>query len=157
MITQECFSEALVDGAREVFETMLFMTVEQENELYASIEGQSLLGSITFKGPLEGVMTICCDMECSKMIAVNMLGLEPGEEISDEEVQDAIGEVTNMVMGSLKSRIMESVGDVQVSIPTVISGTELDSSLGEGTETIDLIVNIDDNIARLGLQYRKAG
>ena len=155
MVKQECFAEALLEGAREVFETMMFMTLEECHEPGLEIEGSTLLGSITFQGTVEGCLAICCNVDCAKSIAVNMLGMEPGEEISEEEVADAMGEVANMVMGALKSRILESVGDVQVSIPSVISGNELVSTLGENSEKISMMVNIDEMLAKFELLFRE--
>lgn len=154
MLKQECFAEALLDGAREVFETMMFMTIEDNVEHDAEVAGSSLLGSITFKGGIEGCLAVCCDMECAKTIAINMLGMEAGEDVDEDEVADAMGEVANMVMGSLKTRILESVGELNVSIPSVVSGNELVSSLGEGSQKIDMMVNIDEMPAKFSLLYR---
>ncbi len=154
MIKQECFAEALLDGAREVFETMMFMTIDDTVEEGTQIHGETLLGSITFKGGIEGCLAVCCDTECAKTIATNMLGMEQGEDVGDDEVADAMGEVANMVMGSLKSRILESVGELNVSIPSVVTGNELVSSLGEDSAKIDMIVSIDEMPAKFSLLYR---
>lgn len=156
MIGQDYFTEALLEGSREVFETMMFMTVEPCNDVYDAIEGEEILGSITFKGRIEGCLAICCNLECAGEIAINMLGMEPDEELSDEEVEDAIGEVANMILGAVKTRIMDQVGDVQVSIPSVVKGSEMTSSMGEGAEEISVLVNIDEHIAELHLMYRDA-
>ncbi len=156
MVAQECFEEALIDGTREVFETMMFMTVEECNECYDALEGQALLGSITFEGPVEGCLGICCGETAAKTIAQNMLGDARDDELTSEGIADAIGEVANMVMGAIKSRIADSVGDVTVSIPTVISGSELHNSLGDESEEISRVVSIDDEMAILTLMYREA-
>jgi chemotaxis protein CheX len=156
MLKQECFAEALIDGAREVFETMMFMTIEDNVDPDASVQGTSLLGSITFKGGIEGCLAVCCDMGCANTIAVNMLGMEAGEEIDEDEVADAMGEVANMVMGSLKTRILETVGELHVSIPSVVSGNELVSSLGEDSRKIDIMVSIDEMPAKFSLLYKDA-
>ena len=154
MLKQDCFAEALLDGAREVFETMMFMTIEDNVDPDAKIEGEALLGSITFKGGIEGCLAVSCSMECAKTIAINMLGMEPGEEVDEDETADAMGEVANMVMGALKTRVLESVGELNVSIPSVVTGTELISSLGEGSVKIDMMVSIDEMPAKFSLLYR---
>ncbi len=160
IVKQETFTDALLEGAREVFETMMFMTVEEGNEEDAgksaqSIEGEAILGSITFQGAVEGCLTICCDAKCATTIARNMLGMEPDEEITHDDTIDAMGEVANMVMGSMKSRLLETCGDLQVSIPSVITGTKLESALGESTEEILRMVNLDEENAIFHLSYRK--
>lgn len=157
MVDEVCINEALLAGAKEVFETMIFMDIAEPSEPDQRIEGDTLLGSITFKGDLEGCLTICCGVTCAKTIALNMLAMEPTDEISEEEVCDAIGEVTNMVMGSVKARLQDSMGNAQVSIPTVVSGHGLHNSLGAGACKVLLRAAFDDEYAaELSLLYREA-
>ncbi len=154
-IAQESLSEALLEGTREVFETMMFMTVEECNELYEGIGGQALLGSITFEGKMEGCLGLCCDTEAARLIAANMTGSDDPSDVPDEELADAMGEVVNMVMGAFKARIVESGEDIHVSIPTVVSGAEMQNSLGEQAREVTLTVNLDAAVARLTLWYRE--
>jgi CheY-specific phosphatase CheX len=101
-------------------------------------------------------MTICSDMECFRTIALNMLGMEPDSPISEPEIIDAIGEVTNMVMGSVKKRIRDSFGDVQISIPTVIRGREIRNTLGAPETRVQVKLSIDDKyITELMLLYKE--
>ncbi|MHC4535334.1 MAG: chemotaxis protein CheX [Planctomycetota bacterium] len=157
MIDEICLNEALLGGAKEIFETMIFVNLEESSETEGIIEGDSLLGSITFKGGLEGCFTICCSAPCAKTIALSMLAMDPSDELSDEEITDAIGEVTNMVMGGIKSRILDVVGNIEVSIPTVTSGQELQNSLGEGALKALVKVKFDNEyIAELSMLYRES-
>ncbi len=157
MIDEICFSTALLEGVKEVFETMIFMDIEESPEPEEKIEDDSLLGSITFKGNIEGCLAIRCGVPCAKTIAANMLGMDLSEEISQPEICDAIGEVSNMVLGSIKARIQENTGDLQVSIPTVVSGQNLENSLGEGASTILLKVNTgNEYVMELSFLYRKS-
>lgn len=155
MIDQACFNDAMLGGAKEVFETMIFMDLEESSETDQHIEGNALLGSITFTGSLEGCLTICCSVVSAKTIAANMLGMDPSEQLSEEEICDAIGEVANMVMGSVKSRLADSVGDLQVSIPSVVSGKNIVNSI-DGASEISINVNIaDEYTAELSLLYKE--
>jgi len=157
MIDEICLNEVLLGGAKEIFETMIFVNLEESNETEEIIEGDSLLGSITFKGGIEGCFAICCSVPCAKTIALSMLAMDPSEELSEEEISDAIGEVTNMVMGGIKSRILETVGNVEVSIPIVTSGQELQNSLGEGAIKCLVKVKFDNEyIAELSMLYRES-
>lgn len=177
MVSELCLSEALLSAAKEVFETMIFMELAESSDAEQKIEGDALLGLITFLGTyppppdgvctndgvktgnennIEGVMTICSGMPCAKAIAANMLGIDGGENLSETEICDAIGEVTNMVMGSVKSRIQGSISNIAVSIPTVTTGYELHYSPGEGASKVLIKVNIDDKyITELSLSYRQ--
>jgi chemotaxis protein CheX len=56
------------------------------------------------------------------MMSSKMLGTTPGE--FSPEVQDAFGEVGNMVAGNFKNKI-SGLGDAcMLSVPTVITGTD---------------------------------
>jgi chemotaxis protein CheX len=157
MIDEICLNEALLGGAKEIFETMIFVNLEESSESEEIIEGDSLLGSITFKGGIEGCLAICCNMSCAKTIALNMLAMDPSDELSEAEISDAIGEVTNMVMGGVKSRILGAVGNLEVSIPMVTSGQGLQNSLGEGA--IKALVKVkfeNEYIAEMSILYRES-
>lgn len=157
MVNEVCFDEALIESAKEVFETMVFMDLAKATEPdQNNVEGWALLGSITFKGAFEGCLAICCSTPCAQAIAINMLGIDTIEQLTEEDTCDAIGEIANMVMGGVKSRLIEKVGNVEVSIPSVISGRELKNNLGDGTEKISVKINIEDeHIAELSLMYRE--
>lgn len=157
MIAQNCFSEALIDGSKEVFEKMIFLQVEEMHDPVELSGDVVLLGSITFKNGIEGCLNISCDKQCGKSIAVNMLGMSPDDQISDEEVSDAIGEVTNMVMGSVKARMQENLKNLQVSIPVVSTGQNIQNSLGEGTQRVMVrLMTSDSHIIELTLLYRES-
>ena len=156
MVTTMPLKDTVLDSAKEVFETMVFMALEEAQEEGPEMEDTTLLGTITFKGRLEGCLGICCGTRCAGTIAANMLGMDPGEDISEDDVNDAIGEVANMVMGAVKSRILEAVGNVDVSIPSVVQGLELKNSLGD--KASEVVVNgslEDEHLIRFSLLYRE--
>ncbi|MBN1818888.1 MAG: chemotaxis protein CheX [Sedimentisphaerales bacterium] len=153
-LAQESLLQALLDGTRDVFETMMFMTVEPSNEMYEGIDGEALLGSITFEGVIEGCLGICTSLDSARAIACNMMGADNPDTLSSVEIADAMGEVANMVMGAVKGKIVASGDDIHVSIPTVVRGTELQNSLGDDAHEITETVSLDESIARLTLLYR---
>lgn len=171
MVSEFCLGEALINAAKEVFETMIFMELEESFDAEQKIEGDALLGLITFLGTypphsegvctnnvinnVEGVATICMNIQCAKAVAINMLGMDDSEDLSETEICDAIGEVTNMVMGSVKSRIQDNISNIAVSVPTVTTGYELCYRPGEGSSKVLTKVNIDDKyMTELSLSYR---
>jgi chemotaxis protein CheX len=156
IVEQACVSETLIESAKEIFETMVFMDISEATEANQEVEGWALLGSITFKGGIEGCLAICCSTPCSQAIAVNMLGLETPGELTEEGTCDAIGEIANMIMGGVKSRLLKTVGNLEVSIPSVVSGRELKNNLGDKATKISAKVSIDDKYtAVLLLLYRE--
>jgi CheY-specific phosphatase CheX len=133
------------------------MDIEECDDPEQQIEGEVFLGSITFSGELNGCLTICCCDSCAKTIGVNMLGVDTDEQTSNEDICDAIGEVTNMVMGSIKSRLQDKVANLQVSIPVVVSGQDIRASIGEDvTEKFSTKVIIDSEyVAEFSILYKQ--
>jgi chemotaxis protein CheX len=129
MPEQMTMEQTVLDAARKVFETMIFMDIGTETSNDSAtqdvISEPSLMGSITFRGGLEGCLTICVLQNCAKVIAANMLAMDSGDDISQQEICDAIGEVANMTMGSVKHSLQNSYPDIQLSIPTVVVGREM--------------------------------
>lgn len=156
MIEQKTYHEIVLDAAKEVFETMIFMEIEPAAQNSIDWTATTLLGTITFKGDMEGCLGISFTWPCAQTIARNMLALDPDFPVSEQEVCDAIGEVTNMVMGSIKHRLQDSCPEIAVSIPTVITGKELSSSLGETAEKVSLPVCLNEEYtAVFTLLYRR--
>lgn len=158
MVTTVSLKDAMLDGAKEVFETMAFMALEEVDDASVCCDDVTLLGSITFKGSLEGCLGIRCGLECARTIAANMLGTDPSGELSESDITDAVGEIANMVMGAIKSRIQDQVGSMEVSIPSVVQGREMRHGLGDTTHEVDAMVCIEAQYhARFTLHYREAG
>ena len=67
-------------------------------------------------------MSACCDRETAARIAVKMLGAHVA--LGREQVQDAFGEIGNMVAGNLKHKIGGAASDCMLSVPALISGTD---------------------------------
>ena len=167
MITTVCLKDVLLEGAREVFETMVFMAVEESSPsapaggapqaTSSGIGEPTLLSTITFKGRLEGCLGFCCGQTCARTIAASMLGMEAWDSLGDSDVSDALGEIANMVLGAVKSRIQKEVGGIEVSIPSVVEGRELRNSLGDGAHQVRIRVSIEEeHLAELSLVYREA-
>ena len=155
MIDQLCLDEILLESAEEIFETMIFMNLEKSDDQDSSIDDLSVLGSITFKGALEGCLCIYCTRQCTQAITMNMLGLETSEDISEDDISDAVGEVCNMIMGSLKTRMIDAVGAVDLSIPTVVNGSNIKSSVLDHEQKTSININIDEHTAEMSLLYRE--
>lgn len=156
MIEQICLSDLLLESAKEIFSTMIFMDIQEAKEWDENAAKWDLLGSITFKGGIEGCLAVCCTKPCAQAIAVNMLALDSPNDLTEEGTCDAMGEIANMVMGGFKSRILKTVNNLEVSIPSVVSGHELRNTLGDRSTKVSARVNIDDKFqAEIMLIYRE--
>jgi len=148
-------AQIILASARENFETMVFMPIEEVVERGQFIAREALRETITFEEALEGCFSVACSKDCARAIASNMLGMEPSEELSNEEVRDALGEVANLIMDSIKSNLHESIDAPIVSVPPGVSGQTLVNNLGDDSEEVIVCVRIENKyLAELTMTYR---
>ncbi|MCG8377610.1 MAG: chemotaxis protein CheX [Chlorobiales bacterium] len=158
MLEQICFTDVVLDSIREVFDTMIFMAVEPLDVEKIDKANEMLLGSITFKGDLEGCLSFCTAVQGAKTVAANMLCLDSPDEVGEEDLADAMGEVCNMVMGSIKTRLQDTIPNIELSIPSVIAGHAIRTSLGEGAQRSLVNVNLGGSYeAELSFVCRAGG
>jgi len=154
MIDQTTIKSSLWESASEAFETTIMLPIEEagepENEMGTS---ESLIGSITFTGNLQGVVNVYCHHNVGLKIAKSMLMAEEDETLDDSEVLDAIGEVVNLVIGGLKSRIQDSVKEFDISIPTVLKGKGI-KTIGKATkESVEVFAKTGDGDLKISAVY----
>ena len=155
ILDEQKIRSALLEGVKEVFETMIFMDVEPCELSNFQSGDPAVCGMITFTGEMEGFLSIMCDMKISQMIAMNMLGMDPEDEIVLNDIFDAIGEVSNMVIGSVKSRIEDDHDHLIVSIPSVTYGKDIQSSIKEPYQKVIECISIDDEYTiKFTVQYK---
>ncbi|MHB8123555.1 MAG: chemotaxis protein CheX, partial [Desulfuromonadaceae bacterium] len=65
-----------------------------------------------------------------------MLGMEVTE--IDDDVNDAMGEIANMLAGSFKQHLSSGGSDIQLSTPSVVNGADYVVSSGNNLENITL-------------------
>lgn len=73
---------------------------------------------VQITGGWTGAVLFSCSAELASTVTAAMLAL-PAEELSQDDISDAVGEVANMVGGSVKSLMLEPA---DLSLPTVIFG-----------------------------------
>lgn len=113
-----------INALNNVFDMMLDMTVEiSDADSQEIINGNKIVGSVSFAGDLMGNVSIHVGDTFARIMAAAMLGMEV-EEIEGEEVDDVLGELSNMIGGDLKSRFCDIGFSCQLSIPSVTSGSD---------------------------------
>jgi chemotaxis protein CheX len=69
---------------------------------------------------LEGTFTVCFSIKSMEDIIPRLLG--PGIEVTPDVAADAIGEITNMIFGRIKTELNERGYNVRLSLPSVVRG-----------------------------------
>ncbi|MDP2773626.1 MAG: chemotaxis protein CheX [Nocardioides sp.] len=86
----------------------------------ASADGATWSAATSVTGAWNGVVTVEVPDAVAHTATERMLGLEPGQTVTTEDVADAVGELVNMIGGSVKS-LMPGPG--VLSLPLVARGT----------------------------------
>ena len=107
----------------DVFNTMLGLPIEPL-EAYVETEppvaATGILSLIGFAGTWVGNGSFFCSAAMACSIADALLMAE--HATVDEEVLDAMAEMTNMILGNVKTELEEALGPMLLSIPTVLHG-----------------------------------
>ena len=135
-------SQALLDSAREIFETMVYMSAEESDISQLAEDCECINASILFKGSISGGMVISCPVDCARAITASMLAMDGNDNITKSDVIDAMSELANLVMGSVKTKVYDTYGDIKVSIPSILEAGQ--EKLSHGSRNSELFLSIDD-------------
>ncbi|MGD0497192.1 MAG: chemotaxis protein CheX [Bryobacteraceae bacterium] len=134
MIETHQIIEFLRTAVAGVFSTMLGLEIEAgpaRSESVAPTIGDGVLSVVGLAGPYSGAGWFLCSSSFAREMCARLLTTEVNSV--DEEVLDAVGEITNMIVGNFKTMVEERVGPLGLSIPTVIYGRNFTSrSIGQG-------------------------
>ena len=122
-INKEWLVEIIRAATEDVFSKMLGVPVEP-GEAYDEGDSGTQVGGVVsligLAGNWVGAGSLCCSAETACDLSSRLLMTESPEV--DEEVLDAFGELTNIIIGNFKNGLEERLGPMGLSIPTVISG-----------------------------------
>lgn len=116
--------QEITQVASTVWETVLGLNLVR-CESAPTEDDRVVAGLVQVTGAWEGALTIETSADFARQAAATMFGLDP-DAASNEDTQDAIGELTNMTGGNVKSLLPEPC---QLSLPIVVQGRELTAKL----------------------------
>jgi len=153
--SEDQLAQYVINATREVFSTMVMMDPADDYPLREPINRFkcSITGMVGFAGTYSGVISIHCPVALALKITSSMLGMEC-EEVN-EDLNDAIGEIANMLGGNVKQVLSKGGLDVKLSIPTVISGEDYTVNSLSDTDCVVIPFSIDDEKFIVGLTLRK--
>ena len=122
-ISQDELVQAIRSATDEVFSTMLNLRVipgEVFEEKEESVPSSGVVSLIGLAGSWVGSGSLACSASCASKIASALLMTT--YSAIDEDVLDAVAEVTNMIIGNVKTALESRLGSMGLSTPTVIYG-----------------------------------
>ncbi len=111
----------LAKATCEIFEIMMGTALVEATE-ESSHFVSDFAAMVGIAGTLCGLVSIHTTSDCARDMAAKLLGSD--EVGSAEEVQDAFGELCNMIAGGFKARIAGLADGCAISVPTVIMGRD---------------------------------
>ncbi len=118
--------EVLKASLLDVFGTMMGMTLDEKLPLDGdALRPQSnVVSQIGFGGSRSGLVVFYATFDGAAAITRALLCMGDDDQPSRPEIADAVGEITNMIAGSFRTR-MATEGDAwAISIPTVTMGSD---------------------------------
>ncbi len=117
-------NKSIGNATQEIFQTMLMMEARPGQPLAKRDEvfADSVSAIVGMAGTSKATLAIHIPEPTALVITGSFLMMEVAE--IDEDVKDAIGELANMVAGSVKADLTEQGHDFKLSIPSVVCGAE---------------------------------
>lgn len=149
------FTDKIIDATREIFETMIMVDVTPGEALseHVSKFKFSLSAMVGFAGFKQGNLAIHVPDKVAKGLTGDFLGVEVDE--INEDVQDAMGELANMLAGSLKPFIANDGGKVDLSLPSVVHGEEYTLTVINKADWIIVPFSVSHGDFLVGLELKK--
>ena len=122
-MSQSKIVEAIRGATVEVFSTMLTLQLEigePYTEVVPAAPSEGVVSLVGLAGTWVGTGSVSCSAQLACRISSQMLMTEL--TAVDGEVLDAVAEVTNMIIGNVKTVLEGELGPMGLSIPTVIFG-----------------------------------
>lgn len=122
--TEDAVRETIAGITKGVFSTMVMLDVVDEPPLDEPVLNfhETVTSMVGLAGSHSGILAIHCPKKLALLVTSNMLGMEVTEV--DDDVNDAMGEIANMVGGDVKHIFSPKGADINLSIPTVIYGND---------------------------------
>jgi len=147
--------EKIFESVKEIFTTMVMMDVAAGGEIPKEKIPltDSISGIIGLAGTHKGVLAIHLPHRVAMAITSSFLGMDVDEINSD--VEDAVGELANMLGGNVKSILSENGRDINLSMPTTISGKQYDFQSKKDAESLVIPCRCDAGEFVIELQLEK--
>ena len=144
-MTEDALIKSLIKDVQDVFINMV--GVEDLMHLPIQIDvtthfKECLTAMVGLAGTYNGLVSVHVPWPLAISFTSLMLGMEVTE--IDDDVNDAMGEIANMIAGSFKQHLSKGGSDIQLSTPSVVNGADYVVSSGNDLENITLKFASDD-------------
>jgi CheY-specific phosphatase CheX len=113
--------EEITQLTEMIWQSTLALPVNRTESLPLEIKGQSAwLGTVHITGAWQGILAFQCMTDLARRITQIMFSKHE-LDVSADEMQDAVGEITNMLGGNVKALLPEVSA---LSLPAMVEGKD---------------------------------
>ncbi|MCK5686213.1 chemotaxis protein CheX [bacterium] len=125
-----------VEGALHILDTTAFVKVKPESPFLK--KNSKALGDISGVMEVSGDLTGSAAISFSEKSILGVVSAMFGEEMTkiDEEITDAVGEISNMVAGHVTTKLAEMGKKVKVKLKEVTIGSDSKINHVEGVDHV---------------------
>ncbi|MBN1956639.1 MAG: chemotaxis protein CheX [Desulfuromonadales bacterium] len=148
-------AQHIIESTQEIFSSMIMLDVTPGEPFKRNNEAltNSISGIIGMAGATKGLLAIHLPEKSALAVTTAFLGMDV--DSIDEDVRDAVGELANMLGGSLKAVLDPNGSEIQLSMPSAIHGEEYSVDCLAGAKTITVPFQFDDHSFTVELQLRQ--
>jgi chemotaxis protein CheX len=144
-MTEDQLVKSLIKDVQDVFINMVgvedMMHLPIQIDVTTHFKG-CLTAMVGLAGTYNGLVSVHIPWQLAVSFTSLMLGMEVTE--IDDDVNDAMGEIANMIAGSFKQHLSKGGSDIQLSTPSIINGADYVVSSGNNLENITLKFATDE-------------
>jgi chemotaxis protein CheX len=133
-ITEALIQEYINRAVTDVFKTMIGRsptfcsqgeTIHSRALLVSEPSRPQVVGTVGFVGDVNGLIYLHLDLAFARNCTCHLLGVTESEldGLGDEAINDAIGELTNMTVGTFKNGLCDAGYPCKLTIPSILRGT----------------------------------
>jgi chemotaxis protein CheX len=150
-------AQHIIDSTQEIFSSMIMLDVTPGEPFIRNNDRlvNSISGIIGLAGSTRGMLAIHMANDAALAITTAFLGMDVKK--IDDDVRDAIGELANMLAGSIKSILDPAGSDIKLSMPSAIYGEDYSVDCLAGVQTVTVPFAFDGLDFLVELQLRKDG
>ena len=111
----------IVQAVETVFDTLLGMEAVPLDQAPPATKNE-VIGMVGLAGGVTAAICLRVRETDAAALARAMMGCDPGDPVTDEDVNDVIGELANIIAGKLKSCLRAVGGACSLSLPTITRG-----------------------------------
>ncbi|SHJ35592.1 Chemotaxis phosphatase CheX [Malonomonas rubra DSM 5091] len=137
--------ETLIPATEDLFSSFVSLSASAGTPFQRADvpEADGLAGIVHFSGQTSGYVALCLPAETAALTTKLFLFLE-AEHVENEQIDDAVGELTNILAGQVKSLVDPQGSNVNLSLPMICSKQDFTAVDLPGTERVTIPFYTDD-------------